>query len=362
MQTDDVEIKRQMESKGDSIRVMTVHGAKGLEAPIVILPDTTKRKREVKQDILPAGDHIIWKPLAENTPEAVNTMKEEIMAKQDRERMRLLYVAMTRAEKWLIVGAAGDVGDGDDSWYNIVSDGMEQRGATDAISGALTIQRVASGDWDGLPLSAAEDTPKPEVTLPTFTDLTQPDRTSTISPSDLDGAKVLPGESGEGDTEAAKARGTLIHRLLEHLPLAPSDARHPLGLQIAEGDAETVDTAIRLLDDPALAHLWAADALTEVDITADIAGLGRIHGAIDRLIMSDGQITAIDYKSNRLVPDTPEATPEGLLRQMAVYHAALAQIFPETPVSVSILWTETATLMPIPTALLHEAMMRLTTS
>ncbi|WP_333712147.1 double-strand break repair helicase AddA [Yoonia sp.] len=363
MQTDDVEVKRQMESKGDRIRVMTVHGAKGLEAPIVILPDTVKRKREVNDEILPAGDHIIWKPRADDSPEAVKTLKDDILAKQDRERMRLLYVAMTRAEKWLIVAAAGDVGDGDDSWYNIVSDGMAQRGATDATSGALSIKRVASGDWDGLPLGKVTQTTRPEVTLPRFSDLPQPGRASTISPSDLDGAKVLPGESGEGDTEAAKARGTLIHRLLEHLPLAPPDARQTLGLQIAgQGDAGTVGAVIRLLDDPALAHIWAADALTEVDITAEIAGLGRIHGAIDRLIITDQQITAIDYKSNRLVPDRPEATPDGLLRQMAVYHAALAQIFPETPVSVAILWTETATLMPIPDDLLHEAMMRLATS
>ena len=149
---------------------------------------------------------------------------------------------------------------------------------------------------------------------------------------------------------------------MDQQPLEGTNQVESLGLQLADGDTETVTTVIRLLDNPALAPIWSPDTLTEVDITADIAGLGRIHGAIDRLILPDQTVTAIDYKSNRLVPNAPEETPEGLLRQMAVYHAALAQIFPDTPVSVAILWTETATLMPIPTALLHEALKRISTS
>ena len=362
METDDVEIKRQMESKGDRIRVMTVHGAKGLEAPIVILPDTAKRDIRLRQELLPAGNQMIWKPRAEAMPDTVETFRAEAIEKQRRERMRLLYVAMTRAEKWLIVGAAGETGDGDESWYNIVADGMDSRGAVDAQAGELSIRRVANGNWSELPLEIPHKRPSPDIAVPDFATVGPAIRSATLSPSDLGGAKVLAGDPSETDTEAAKSRGTRIHRLLEHLPLvAPAD-RMALGLKIAEGDAETVASVIRLLDDPSLAAIWPDGALTEVDITADIAGLGRIHGAIDRLIVTDSAITAIDYKSNRLVPETAEEVPEGLLRQMAVYQAALRRVFPQRPVSVAILWTETAKLMPLPDNLLHEALMKISVS
>ncbi|MBS8271874.1 double-strand break repair helicase AddA, partial [Halomonas litopenaei] len=128
--------------------VMTVHGAKGLEAPIVILPDTAKRDVQVKQEILPADDHVIWKPPAKSASPAVMALREDVIAKQTRERLRLLYVAMTRAEKWLIVGAAGDVGEGDASWYNIVADGMRACGDYDAKLGDLKLRRVSELTWD----------------------------------------------------------------------------------------------------------------------------------------------------------------------------------------------------------------------
>ncbi len=361
MQTDDVEIKRQMESKGDRIRVMTVHGAKGLEAPIVILPDAAKRDIRLQQELLPADGQAIWKPLSDDMPEAVRDFQTDVIEKQRRERLRLLYVAMTRAEKWLIVGAAGEVGTDDQSWYNIVRDGMEKRGTAIVDSGGIAVTRVAELDWTNL----QEDTPDPIevplVTVPEFGAVTEPESNKTLAPSDLGGAKVLPGDIGDGDTDAAKARGTLIHHLLEHLPLAPSEHREALGLQIAPGEAALVQSVIRLLDHPDLAPIWSADALTEVDITAEIHGLGRIHGAIDRLIIADDCIIAIDYKSNQRVPAKPEQTPDGLLRQMAVYHAALTQIYPDTAINVSILWTETGVLMPLPVAVLHEAMSAIAT-
>ncbi len=363
MQTDDLEIKRQMDSQGDRIRVMTVHGAKGLEAPIVILPDTAKRKNEVKQELLPGLDHLIWKTAKDNAAPIVANLREAVAEKQARERMRLLYVAMTRAEKWLIVGAAGDVGTGDESWYNIVADGMAQRDETDATHGALAVRRVATGDWDGPAQISVTPVAAPQIDLPDFGPLPEPERQTTRAPSDLGGAKVLPGDPAVWDEEDAKARGTLIHVLLEHLPMADPDARQALGQQlVGAGDLSLVDEVRALIDAPDLQHLWTSDALTEVSVTADLPGLGRIHGAIDRLLITDGAVTAIDYKSNRLIPATPAETPDGLLRQMAVYAAALRQIYPDHQVQTAILWTHQCILMPLPDDLLHESLKAIATS
>ncbi|PUB17195.1 double-strand break repair helicase AddA [Yoonia sediminilitoris] len=357
METDDLEVKRQMDSQGDRIRVMTVHGSKGLEAPIVILPDTAKREIRVNDELFAADGTLVWKtPKAQSAP-AMLALYDSFVARQARERLRLLYVAMTRAEKWLIVGAAGDVGEGDASWYNIIADGMRQRGDYDVISGGLETKRVSYGDWDGLVETHAEKAPVVDVPMPAFGPTPLSEISKTISPSQVNGAKTLPGELADEDEEDAKERGTMIHRLLEHLPMVSPQDRVSLGHKLVGAHhAALVPMMIDLLDSPSLAHLWTPGALTEVDITADIPGLGRIHGAIDRLIIEDGRILAIDYKSNRIVPDTPERTPAGLLGQMAIYQAALEQIYPDKDVQAVILWTQSAELMLLPASLLHDAL------
>ena len=362
MATDDLEVKRQMDSQGDRIRVMTVHGAKGLEAPIVILPDTAKRDVQAKQELLPAGDHLIWKTPAKSSAPSVVALRDAVVANQTRERMRLLYVAMTRAEKWLIVGAAGDVGEGDASWYNIVADGMAARGDYDDRLGNLPLRRVSELDWQAPELVNAVDTPEPVVTPPNFGDVPQLLAPKTIAPSELPGAKIMPGDPAGDDIEDAMLRGTQIHRLLEHLPMAAPDARRALGLQLLQSDdAALVDDVIELIEKPDLAWLWGADALNEVVVTADLPNIGRVHGAIDRLIVSPNKVTAIDYKSNRLTPKTAQETPIGLQRQLAAYSLALQQIYPDHTIEAAILWTHTGTITTLPDDLLHEALNSLTT-
>lgn len=361
METDDLEVKRQMDSQGDRIRVMTVHGAKGLEAPIVFMPDCAKRENNVRDDLLPAGDHLIWKTKSDASADSVTALKDKIADAQAEENKRLLYVAMTRAEKWLVVGAAGDVGDApDDSWYNMVADGMKKSGAGTDQSGEVPVQRVAHAAWQSGDLEPKDTTradqpaPHPLVPLPEITTV------KTMSPSDLGGAKILAGDRAELDEDDAKLRGTAIHLLLEHLPNTAPDKRAAIGEALLVGlDAGAVVADVpghveRVLNAPHLAHLWTQNALTEVDFTADLNG-ARFHGAIDRLLVTDTHVLAIDYKSNRKVPETPEQTPDGLLRQMGAYHAGLASIYPDHQIDVAILWTHTAELMKIPHHLVSEA-------
>ncbi len=368
MAADDLEIKRQMDSQGDKIRVMTVHGAKGLEAPIVILPETAKRPNLVRQDILAIGDVPVWKPKADATPSQIGAALDAIRSKQNEERMRLLYVAMTRAEKWLIVAAAGDVGEGDDSWYTIVADGLRHAGDVAVSIGDRTIRRVEHGEWhdgeivtqldvsaDDLPPIALNPVP---IVLPS----------KPLSPSDLGGPKALPGEEGEANKDVALARGTALHRLLEHLPSVaiadrPKFAERLLANFPSEDSfADVIPQVLNLLSAPHLSHLFVPEALTEVDITANLPVLShqRIHGAIDRLLVDDATVLAVDYKSNRSVPMTADSVPIGLLRQMGAYRAALVQIFPDHTISTAILWTETATLMPLPTDLTTAALAEVT--
>ena len=131
METDEVEIKRQSDAAGDRIRVMTTHGAKGLEAPIVILPDTADRMVRHRDDLIQQdGLPPMWKTRADQTPEVIAQALAQAKAAQGEERMRLLYVALTRAEKWLIVCGCGETGKDANNWHGLVQAGMNEAGAS----------------------------------------------------------------------------------------------------------------------------------------------------------------------------------------------------------------------------------------
>lgn len=180
----------------------------------------------------------------------------------------------------------------------------------------------------------------------------------------MGGAKALPGDSGL-DEESALRRGRQIHLLLEHLAPLPADLRHETAQALLASGPDAADAAelpsllaevTRLLDAPSLAHVFGNAALAEVSITAPLDGGRRLHGTIDRLIVSDSGILAVDFKTNATVPHTAQSIPQGLVRQMAAYAHALAQVYPTQPISCAILWTTTAQLMPLPADMLADAL------
>ncbi|HLQ18210.1 MAG TPA: 3'-5' exonuclease, partial [Tabrizicola sp.] len=212
METDEVEVKRQLDGEGHRIRVMTVHGAKGLEAEIVILPDTCDRAPQERDQIfrIPNGPPV-WKVAKEESPPVIASERAARQARDAAERLRLLYVAMTRARSWLVIAEAGKT-EKDDCWHSLIRQGVEAAGAKTIMDGIL---RHDFGDWpDAVSRTAATEDP---VQPPIWASLPAPDpirSARVLSPSDLGGAKALPGEP---DAEAL-ARGTALHLLLERLP------------------------------------------------------------------------------------------------------------------------------------------------
>ncbi|WP_370399654.1 double-strand break repair helicase AddA [Sulfitobacter sp. JB4-11] len=362
LRTDDLEIKRKIDSASDQIRVMTVHGAKGLEAPIVILPDTTARPVRINDQIVMLDDMPVWKPIKAESPDIIRARTDEMQEAQAEERLRLLYVAMTRAEKWLIVAAAGKLSDNDNGWYRILRDTLGHMNAVK--TGQSDVLRFEEGDWDGLPVtdipSPAQNTPmlEPvfEQSLPIYA-LEMP----TLSPSDLGGAKTL-GSDGEGDQEAAMAFGTLVHHLLEVLPTLPEEQRQIAAQRIAhsalpaEAD-RAVAQALQVLQDETLAPLFSPETLAEVPASAEIVGR-KLHGVIDRLMIDGPRIRAVDFKSNRVVPASATDCPEGILRQMGAYTLMLRQIYPGKQIEAAVLWTQTRELMVLPEDLVLTALSR----
>ncbi len=351
METDDLEIKRQIDSASNQIRVMTVHGAKGLEAPIVILPDCGRRDLRVMDDILSVEGTPAWKTPADEMPGPMAEAYEARKTSDLEERLRLLYVAMTRAEKWLIVAAAGELPKDDSSWYQMVERALDAEQAALTEVNQLAVKRLESGDWSKLPLITPDGSQENSPVLETYFGTPiegVPETHASIQPSDLGGAKALAGEAGR-DEDAAKAYGTLVHRYLEHMAAIPETDWSNIAAMLADevDSSQAFEEARAILLSPDLRSLFGVNTLSEIAVSAAL-GSARLHGVIDRLIVEDDRVLAVDFKTNQTVPETPELCPEGILRQMGAYAHALAQIYPDRRIETAILWTKTASLMLLP--------------
>ena len=354
METDDLEIKRQIDSASDQIRVMTVHGAKGLEAPIVILPDCGARKLQIRDEIIKMNGSPVWKTPSDEMPEGMTDALDEIKDAQTNERLRLLYVALTRAEKWLIVAAAGDLPSAGNSWYQQVEAALDTAGSQDVVFQGLPIKRHAFSDWDGLPARQPMKSADVETELDPYFEVSAPVPVAppkTIAPSDLGGDKALAGESGRSEEEA-KDYGTLVHKLLDHFAAesqahwADMAATVSLGCCTEADRADAVAEATRVLATEELAWIFADGTLSEVPVSAEL-GAHRMYGLIDRLIVTPDRVWAVDFKTNATVPATAQDCPAGIVRQLGAYAHALEQIYPDREICTGVLWTSACSFMAL---------------
>ncbi len=371
VQSGDIEVKRRLEGAADLVRVMTIHGAKGLESPIVILPDTMASDHARSGGIVAGPNGIPLPSLPDDEcPELLREAKAQKRKADLEERNRLLYVAMTRAKQWLIAGGVERAARSDTplNWHKSIEDALQSLGAI-PCDGPPDVLRLQHGDWPAPGSASDASRPVDGRELPGFLGADAPAAEPPVfpaSPSSLGGAKVSGG--GASDEGRALRRGRQIHLLLEHLPGQP-DPEAMAGRLLAHGPdraaAREVDGLVRL----ALANLerhpelFGGDALAEVDVSAHLPTLDHaISGIIDRLIVHPKRVLAADFKTNAVVPERPEDTPEGLLRQMGAYLEALELIYPDREVEVAILWTETCELVSLPHAIVREALARSTIS
>jgi ATP-dependent helicase/nuclease subunit A len=365
LEAEDTEIRRQLESAGGRIRVMTVHGSKGLEAPMVILPDTVRRKEQrLRSEIVVGEDGKGWWVTPKNaSPAIVDRARDAALAAEDRERERLLYVAMTRAQTWLVICGAGDPAHA--QWHSRIAAGVAALVTLPIATPTGEGQRYQHGDWSAQAPSGAAP-PEPAPALPGWLAArapVPPEAPRPLSPSDLGGAKALPGEAAV-DEEASLRHGRQVHRLLEHLPaypqpdwprLAPALLSHGEDAAPPAEAARLLAEVAGILTNPDLGFLFGPDTLAEIPLTAELPAFpGRpLVGTVDRLIVSPDRVLVVDFKTNAVVPATAGEVPAGILRQMGAYAAAMALIYPGRRIETAILWTRTATLMPLP----HEMVM-----
>jgi ATP-dependent helicase/nuclease subunit A len=377
----DTEVKRDMEISRDEVRVMTVHGAKGLEAPVVFLVDTTSSPADSQRlnlIHLPQGNAapqgpgvVVWAGKKADDPPAVAAARAAMIEETEDEYRRLLYVAMTRAADRLIVGGCMP-GNRNEvrplSWYDLISKGL-------ATSG-LHMQTVPPPDGVVKRYSRLEDaTPEkgpaapvaeaePIVLPPWLRAMAAaaPPRENLLRPSDSDDADRHGVRSGESEVLRKRAlqRGNLVHRLLQSLPDVPAARRLETAQRFLARNAGDWTAADRdalaaqilaLIADGRFAALFAPGSRAEVAIAGRLARTDGtpvlVSGQIDRLVVTPTEILIIDYKTNQAPPASLAGVPVAYVRQLALYRAVLARLYPGVQIRALLVWTETLEIMEI---------------
>lgn len=387
MESGAVEIKRDLEqAKGSDengqVRIMTVHGSKGLQAPIVFMPDTVSIPRASGEYLFwiedgSGGDIPLWPPHAEQRTE---TCRRAIEARKDfilREYRRLLYVAMTRAEDCLYVaGWQGKVAPSQGNWYELVRNALAAHPdamveddpflrrhpgeADDAESLVLTVpqKRIVDTVPAPMPARVSDRLPAWASTLPPR----EPVPPRPLVPSRIEGDDLSATSPLDAVDERRFQRGIAVHQLLQILPDVSPELRaaaagrllaRPMWGMTEHGRNELIREVMTILDDPAFAPLFGPGSQAEVPIVG-LVNDRALAGQVDRLFVSERDVWIVDYKTNRHPPATEDDVPPLYLRQMAAYRQALVRIYPDRNVHCVLLWTDGPVLMTLDSARLDQ--------
>lgn len=358
MEADEAEVKRDLEQNdNNAVRLMTVHGSKGLQAPIVILPDATRVKGVSKEARLFKDNDLLLYPLnKECYNEKCNKLIEREKELSLEEYHRLLYVALTRAEECLCVcGFKKKNKPNSESWYEIVKEAFAKIAIEDKKLGLvydveqqiepekfekkeIKVSDVELSEW--LKKPAKEEEPLAKPLTPSHQ---EENSVAAISPLD------------ENNNEKLYARGKIIHKLLQFLPLAEEKTREYLIdafliRQASEFDSDEKNKikkeVLELLSNPSFAPLFSKNSVAEVALMG-VVGERIISGQIDRLVVCGDKVMIVDYKTNRPAAKRLEDVPQAYIKQMRSYKQLVQEIYPDKMVETFILWTNTAKIMKL---------------
>ncbi len=384
LEASEAEIKREQDAGGGRVRIMTVHGSKGLQAPIVFLPDTCGAPVQGPGVLWPDEDLPVplYAPRVSQMEAVATAARTRANRRRDQEYRRLLYVALTRAEDRLIVcGWETSREPSGECWYKLVDQAFEAaEGRCGAVRWDFDFTGFGPHGWQGsgwrwkdqqteparsdqsAEAVAVEHPPLPGWWRDRAPAEPTPSRPLTPSRPETEEPAVRSPLEEDGDGNHYQ-RGILVHRLLQTLPdlepeLREAAARRFLArpthdLSAAQQDRLARET-LAVLEDPAFAHLFGPRSRAEVPVVG-LVGDRSLSGQIDRLAVTEDAVWVADYKTNRPPPRAVESVPEVYLAQMAAYRDAVAAIYPGRPIRCALIWTDGPFLMEIPAAILDRA-------
>ncbi|MEQ9639947.1 MAG: double-strand break repair helicase AddA [Alphaproteobacteria bacterium] len=369
LQAAPTEAKRDQEQRRDEIRIMTVHGAKGLQAPIVFLPDTTRAPDGPNPPRLHwlGDDALLWLPRAELANDAAAKAADAAKARRAEEHRRLLYVALTRPSDRLYIAGwqtrDAEKGERDGNWYDMLANLMREKGDEIALPDDRTGWRLSCGQAKAVKAGTTDERVDP-APPPAWIDAPPPAATrQALRPSHAGETEPPVRQPLEDAAGWRFRRGNLIHKLLELLPDLVPDRRSEVAVRLLAkwaGDVdetvrqELADSALALVNDIRFNALFGPDSLAEAPLTGRIGDV-EVNGQVDRLCISDDEIWVVDYKTHRTPPARVEDVPPIYVRQMALYRALLRRIYSDKLVICALLWTETPRMMMLPADLLDAA-------
>jgi ATP-dependent helicase/nuclease subunit A len=385
------EIKREQEEGGRSVRVMTVHGSKGLEAPWVILPFGPNHGPGNSADLLMMGPEGLYLCAGGKSGDTagITALRAAKAMRDDQESLRLLYVALTRArDRLTLCGYAGKkvprTGNFP-SWYDLCENAFNAMDGVSTEWMALKAPFDESEQSEEVPIrlygarnavmSAQAHVPAAKIKLPAFVTAPVPvadvelERWTAISQMGDD--ERTPEDRAPSPLQATGQlgryrRGNLIHKLFEILPEISPAARDEVAARYLLRQADLTEdqrdemrgAVMTVLEDARFAEAFGPASRPEVALAGQIGVNDRgealmLSGRIDRLVVTPDRVLIIDYKSNRPAPDRAENAAIAYQRQMAGYVALLRQVYPERTVESALLWTDGPKLTPLSDALVN---------
>jgi ATP-dependent helicase/nuclease subunit A len=382
LRTVQTEVKRDMEIARDQVRVMTVHGAKGLEAPIVVLADTTTPPagpphRQPRLFGLPRDGgtdppHLIWAGVKLTDAACVAEARRRVQQEAEHEYRRLLYVGMTRAAERLIVcGAQGKQRLPEGCWWTLVTNALIPLSTEETDEDGSKLWRFSPKPPARIDAALPGTEAMAEPERPAWLDQAVPSSPETIRALAPSRSIVIPGRREAAgvrvERKRALARGTLMHRLLQSLPDIPPGTRRDaardyfsrrareFSLQECESMAEQ---ACGLLEKTEFSELFGKSSRAEVPIVGRLRMEGRlvpVSGQVDRLAVFGDAVLIGDYKTDRPASRVLDEVPGAYIRQLALYRAVLRRLYPDKCVRAALLWTDVPDLMEIPASALDAA-------
>ncbi|MCF8481813.1 MAG: double-strand break repair helicase AddA [Rhodospirillum sp.] len=380
----DIEIKRDLDQgTPQAVRIMTVHGSKGLQAPIVFLPDTMGKPTKTDLLLWPKNaqgrEFPLWSPSAADRDETVTLLLDQAKADRDREYRRLLYVAMTRAaDRLYVCGWETLRAPPEDCWYRFIEGAMGRIARPEAApfledariteeTEVLRYRLPQTKPVDPREIRTRSEGPFPLPDWANQPAAPEPRPSRPLAPSHVGDEPPARSPLEGGPDPRRFQRGRLIHRLLQLLPdLPPGDravsarrylARPAWSLTEEEIDALVAET-LAVLDDPAFAPVFAPGSRAEVPLVG-LVGRHAVSGQVDRLAVTGEAVLVVDFKTNRPPPKTVEGVDRAYILQMAAYRALLKTLFPDHLVRCLLLWTDGPFAMELPTTQLEEEAERL---